>query len=39
MFLIVNRECLKCLIIKKQKANLIFNIVFNARYHHRVFKL
>lgn len=33
---IANRGCAKCLVTKKQKADLTFNIILNARYHHRV---
>ena len=34
---IINRGYSQCLIIKKQKMNLIFNIVFNAHYHYKIF--
>ena len=33
---IANRGCSKCLVTKKQKVDLTFNVVLNARYHHRV---
>ena len=32
---IANRGCSKCLATKSQKANLTFNVILNARYHHR----
>ena len=32
---IANRGCAKCLVTKNQKSNLTFNVVLNARYHHR----
>ena len=33
---LANRGCGKCLITKLQKADLTFNTLLNARYHHRV---
>ena len=33
---LTNREYEKCLITKLQKINLTFNILFNARYHHKI---
>ena len=33
---IANRGCSKYLVTKKQKVDLIFNIILNIRYHYRV---
>ena len=34
---LINRECEKYLIIKLQKINFIFNILFNTRYYYKIF--
>ena len=36
MVLIANRGYTKYLVIKKEKGNLTFNIIFNTRFYYRV---